>query len=62
MATKAANIPFLRLQQSAGFYCEGVEGHLQFRYGLAEFGMGSDFLLQFLKNLVGAGYVLGGLS
>ena len=34
------------LQQPAGPNCQAVEGHLQFRYGFAEFWMISDLLLQ----------------
>jgi len=42
----------LLLQQPAGLYCQVVECHLEFGYGLAEFGMISDLFLQVLKNLV----------
>ena len=39
-------------------YRQSVERHLQFGDGLAEFGMGSEFFLQFLQNLVRTGNVL----
>ena len=43
-------------------YCQDVERHLEFGNGLAEFGMVSDLLLEFLQKLMSAGNVLCGLD
>jgi len=50
------------LQKAAGLYRQDVERHLQFGYGLAQFGMISDFLLQVLQNAVSTGNLLCGLD